>query len=331
MLGAGIAGASAACAFAARGCEVTVVAPNGVADGASGVPAAAVRPRLWRPSAHSVPDAEILADAFRWTARWLAATAGARFRACGVLLCAVDADDEVKLRARAQNPETADVARWCDVDEASERAGAALPFGAAWVSSGGCVDLPGLVRDLLGGARIEVVDRADGAFDLTVDARARIPGGELVRGQALAVDLGAAAPRAVLCTNGYLCPPAEDGLSWLGSTYDRHDAATDERPEDDARVRERFNSLTGIARALRAAPTARRFVAVRASTPQRLARVGFSAPGCAVSLAHGSRGAVTAPWAAQLLAAAAFDEPLPAKPAHWSRLQSRVDAAGSAE
>ena len=61
--GAGIAGAAAAHAFAARGCEVCVVAPNGVADGASGIPAAAVRPRLWRPSGHSVPDAEILADA----------------------------------------------------------------------------------------------------------------------------------------------------------------------------------------------------------------------------------------------------------------------------
>ena len=96
VLGAGIAGAAAARAFADRGCEVTVVAPQGVADGASGIPAAAVRPRLWRHSAHAVPDAEIVADAFRWTAGWLAARAPARFRACGVLLCAVDPDDEAQ-------------------------------------------------------------------------------------------------------------------------------------------------------------------------------------------------------------------------------------------
>lgn len=330
VLGAGIAGAAAARAFADRGCEVTIVAPRGVADGASGIPAAAVRPRLWRPGAQPAPDAEILADAFRWTTGWLAAIASPRFRACGVLVCAVDEDDEARARARAQNPATEDVVRWCDREEASRHAGIALPFGAAWIPSGGCVDLGGLARDLLRAPRVTVRERDDGEpVDLTVDARARVPGGELVRGQALGVDLGGAAPRAVLCTNGYLCPPDDDGLTWLGSTYDRHDDATDERPQDDARVRDRFDGLPALAYALRGAPTARRFVGVRASTPQRLAQIGYAAPDRAVSLAHGSRGAVTAPWAAALLAAVAFGEPLPATAAQRDRLQARVDADAS--
>ena len=327
VLGAGIAGAAAARAFADRGCEVTVVAPHGVAEGASGIPAAAVRPRLWRPSAHAVPDAEIVADAFRWTSGWLAARAPARFRACGVLLCAVDADDEAHVRERAQNPVTADVVRWCDREQASGHAGVALPFGAAWIPSGGCVDLGGLARDLLADPRVTVLPAAAGPDpDLTVDARARIPGGELVRGQAVAVNLGDASPRAVLCTNGYLCPPGEDGLTWLGSTYDRHDDATDERPQDDARVRSRFDGLPALATTLRDAATARRFVGVRASTPQRIAQIGFASPRRAVSLAHGSRGAVTAPWAGELLAAAAFGEPLPTAGRQWYRLQARARA-----
>ena len=325
VLGAGIAGASAARAFAARGCEVFVVAPAGIADGASGVPAAAVRPRLWRPSAHAVPDAEILADAFRWTTRWLRDDAGLQLRECGVLVCAVDAADAARLRAQAQNPKTADIVRWCTADEASEHAGIALPLGAAWVPSGGYIDLGELSRILLDDPRVTVQRQAPSAPpDLTVDARARVPGGELVRGQALAVRLGAAAPRTVLCTNGYLCPPSPEGLTWLGSTYDRHDVATDERPWDDQRIRDLFDGIPALAGALRDAPTLRRFVAVRAATPQRIARVGFTAPGRAVSLGHGSRGAVTAPWAGELLAAAAFGEPLPASPDQWLRMQRRV-------
>ncbi len=327
VLGAGIAGAAAARAFAARGCEVTLVAPNGVADGASGVPAAAVRPRLWRPSPHAVPDAEIVADAFRWTSRWLRDRAEGRFRACGVLVCAVDAADEAQARARAENPATRDVVQWCSREEASERAGVALAYGAAWIASGGCVDLGGLVQDLLTGDGVRVLQAAPAErADLLVDARARIPGGEVVRGQALGVALGDLAPAAVLCTNGYLCPPDADGLTWLGSTYDRGDEATDPRPGDDDRVRARFDALPALAAALRTAPTVRRFVGVRASTPQRLARIGFASPTRAVTLAHGSRGAVTAPWAGELLAAAAFGEPLPATPAQWSRLQSRARA-----
>lgn len=327
VLGAGIAGAAAARAFARRGCEVTVVAPGGVADGASAVPAAAVRPRLWRGTGQAVPDAEIVGDAFRWTSRWLREIETHHFRPCGVLLCAVDADDEVQVRRRALNPATADVVQWCEASEASDHAGVALPFGAAWVPSGGCVDLGGLVRELLESGRVQVCRQPDATTpDLVVDARARVPGGEIVRGQALGVALGDAAARTVVCTNGYMCPPGDDGLTWLGSTYDRNDDATDERPSDDHRVRRRFDGLPALADALRDAPTVRRFVAVRASTPHRIAQVGFASPGRAMTLGHGSRGAVTGPWAGELLAAAAFGETLPATPAQWARLQARASA-----
>ncbi|MCK5944276.1 MAG: tRNA (5-methylaminomethyl-2-thiouridine)(34)-methyltransferase MnmD [Planctomycetes bacterium] len=322
--GAGIAGAAAAHAFARRGCRVTVIAPNGVADGASGIPAAAVRPRLWRASANTVPDAEIVADAFRWTSDWLQRRAEPSFRRCGVLLCATDDDDVHQVRARAQNPATADIAQWCERAEASSLAGVALPFGAAWIPTGGVVDLGRLTRDLLCDPRIEVRAHEAGTPDLVVDATARIADGELVRGQAIAVPLSARAPRAVLCTNGYLCPPDDDGLAWLGSTYDRDDQHLDPREADDERVRARFAGLPSVAAALAAAPTARRFVGVRAATPQRVPRVGLPSPGRAVTLAHGSRGAVTGPWAAEVLAAACFDEPMPLRASHWSRLQERA-------
>lgn len=323
--GAGIAGASAARAFAARGCRVTVHAPDGIADGASGIPAAAVRPRLWRPSRHSVPDAEIVAEAFRWTSRWLPQNAPASFRGCGVLLCAVDADDEARVRARAENPRTADLAHWCPRERASEQAGIALPFGAAWIPTGGVVDLGGAVHELLAHQAIEVLaEPPTTAVDLEVDATARIADGELVRGQAIAIPAPAAAPRAVLCTTGYLCPPDREGRVWLGSTYDRRDDAGDERPDDDARVLQKFDALPAVAAALRDLPTVGRFVGVRATTAQRVARIGMPSPDRAVTLAHGSRGAVTGPWAGELLAAAAFGEAMPITPSHWSRLHERA-------
>lgn len=325
VLGAGIAGTAAARAFAERGCTVTVVAPNGVADGASGIPAAAVRPRLWRPGPHAVPDAEIVAEAFRWTSRWLREATPQHFRACGVLLCAVDEDDERKVRERAENPRTADLVQWCPRDAASEHAGVPLPFGAAWIPTGGVVALDGAAHHLLDDPRIEVVPTAPTATaDLVVHASARIPDGEIVRGQAIAVRAREPAPRTVVCTTGYLCPPSADGLTWLGSTYDRHDDRIDERPDDDARVFGKFDALPSVAAALRGAATERRFVGVRATTAQRVARIGLPEPGQGVSLAHGSRGAVTGPWAGELLAAAAFGEAIPTTPAHWSRLQARA-------
>jgi tRNA 5-methylaminomethyl-2-thiouridine biosynthesis bifunctional protein len=98
--GAGIAGATIAHAFAERGVAVTVIDPHGVAAGASGIQAAIVRPRLWVAGPGSTPDAEIIAQAFRFTTDWLNKVDNGRFRQCGAMLCAVDAEDQARLKQR---------------------------------------------------------------------------------------------------------------------------------------------------------------------------------------------------------------------------------------
>lgn len=333
--GAGIAGAAAARAFERRGCEVLVNDPNGVATGASGVPAAVVRPRLWLPG--PAPDAELVAHAFRHAIDWLPRHTPHAFRRTGVLLLATDAADEASLRRRADNPATCDLAVWCDRDAASERAGVPLPFGAAWVARGGHCDLSAATRELLAGIPLASApdDAQTDPDTLRVLATAAAPDPLLAlretrptRGQAIAVRWPADAPQpnVVLCTSGYLCPPGDaHERTWLGSTYDRDDASTEARAADDARVRAKFDDVPLLREVLAGAEVLARFCAVRSTTPNRMPLVGFVGDDgrLATSLAHGSRGAVTAPFAAELLAAAALAEPLPIPADLWRRLQPR--------
>lgn len=333
IFGAGIAGATAAHAFAQRGVRVTVIDPNGIASSASGIQAAIVRPRLWI-AGNRVPDAEMIAQAFRHTVHWLASTATHRFRACGALLCATDAPDAERLQRRTANAATADLATWLAAEQASERGGTRIPHGAAWIPKAGTCDLAGLTRDLLQHANIEVrSDPPNASADLIVlatgntshDAAIELRT-QRIRGQAIAVNWPSTAnpPRTVLCTSGYLAPPSSDGVTWIGSTFDRDDAACDLRTGDDARIHNHFAALPDVAAMLTQQGTAQRFAAVRNATPDRLPMIGSLADASNVpvvaSLAHGSRGAVTAPWAASLLVNAAFAEPLPLSPDYWQRL-----------
>lgn len=333
IFGAGIAGATAAHAFAQRGAHVTVIDPHGIASSASGIQAAIVRPRLWI-AGNRVPDAEMLAQAFRYTANWLTNTAADRFRACGALLCATDAPDAERLQKRTANAATTDLASWLTAEQASERGGTRIPHGGAWIPTAGTCDLAGLAHDLLQHTNIEVrSDVPDASADLTVLATGNTQFDDAldlhtqpIRGQAIAVHWPATTspPRTVLCTSGYLAPPSSDGITWIGSTFDRDDVGRDLRAPDDARIRDHFAALPELAGALTHSETVARFAAVRNATTDRMPMIGSlphpSDVPMIASLAHGSRGAVTAPWAASLLVAAAFAEPLPLSSNYWQRL-----------
>jgi tRNA 5-methylaminomethyl-2-thiouridine biosynthesis bifunctional protein len=129
----------------------------------------------------------------------------------------------------------------------------------------------------------------------------------------------------VLCGAGYLAPPAPDGRFWIGSTYDRDEDRDDVRPADDARIRGLFTDWPGLAATLGEVRSDERFAAVRVTTPDRLPMVGWlpdpaDAVPTLVSLAHGSRGSVTAPFGAALLVAMACGEPPPLALPHLRRL-----------
>lgn len=321
VLGAGIAGATIANAFARRGVPVTVVDPNGIAAGASGISAAIVRPRLWKAGTRT-PDAEMLAQAFRFTSQWLAGNE--HFRQCGAMICAADEDEAARLQQRTANPATIDLATWYSATEATAIAGSGVPHGGAWVAAAGTCDLMQLSAQLLRHDNIEVrTQRPSDAAALTVLATGTAPGRatQPVRGQAIAVAWPdrATRPNTALCTAGYLSPPTTDGVTWLGSTFDRNDDGSDQRSSDDLLIRAHFAALPELAEQLRKLPTTRRFAAVRNTTGNRLPMIGCADSNTA-SLAHGSRGAVTAPWAADLLVRHAFGEPLPLSMDYWQRL-----------
>lgn len=332
--GAGIAGATVARAFAERGVAVTVIDPNGVAAGASGIQAAIVRPRLWVAGPGSTPDAEIIEQAFRFTTNWLNQFGNGRFKQCGAMLCAVDAQDQARLQKRCANPTTSDLVSWLDSKDASAQSGTNIPYGAAWIPTAGTCDLRGLCSDLLRHKNIEVcADATNDAADLHVlatakassDAGVRIAT-QYVRGQAVAVNWNSilTKPSVVLCTSGYLSPPDDNGTVWIGSTFDRDDCNLDPRAADDTRIHAHFEALPDIAKCLAEQPTIRRFAAIRSASNDRLPIVGHlkqtSSNRFIASLCHGSRGAITAPWAAELLVRSALAEPLPISQDYWQRL-----------
>lgn len=325
--GAGIAGATVARAFAGRGAHVSVVAPDGIASGASGIPAAIVRPRLW--IAGSVPDAEIVAHAFRFTSKWLEAIPDAPFQRCGALICATDERDEERLQRRAANPTTRDIAAWIDAQAASARTGMPLPHGAAWIPTAGVCNLGKLAQLLLHHDNIETrPDEPTATSKLQIAATAGAPGStQSVRGQAIAMQWPQGLPPMTtnLCTSGYLTPPTATGSTWLGSTYDRDDDNLQARPEDDERIRAHLRPLGEVADRIAGSPALERFVGLRQATKDRMPLIGpvvatEGHPPTLATLGHGSRGAATAPWAASLLLAAAHREPLAIAPSLWRRL-----------
>ena len=327
VLGAGIAGATAADAFARRGMKVRVTDPAGIASGASGIPAAIIRPRLWLPGTHT-PDAEMVAQAFRYTTNWL--TGNEHFRRCGVMLCATDRTQLERAQERAENPATSDLVSWLTAEEASECAGLKLPHGAAFIPAAGTCDLAALTRSLLDHPNITVgIEPQDEQVDLTILATAGAPSSDRtqrVRGQAIAIRWpdDHTPPRVAVCTSGYLAPPRGDGLTWLGSTFDRDDPDLDPRASDDARILSQFAAIPELTSAMANAPVANRFVAHRSTAANRLPMVGLASNGgedpLVTTLAHGSRGAVTAPWAADLLCRLVRGEPLPLSLDSWQRL-----------
>lgn len=350
--GAGIAGAGAAHAFLRRGARVTLVEPCEPAAGASGLPAAVVRPRLW--IGDDVPDAALVTEAFRWTTDWLRRFHPEQFEMSGVLQLATDARTAEASARRAANPETADLVEWCEPSQIRERFGLEPEFGACFVPGAGHVDLGELTRRICRDDRIE---RRDAASDLAVDlhvlasardARCAFLPTEAARGQACRLEWShAAAPAVVLSAGGYLIPSRDRRSAWIGATYDRGDEDGRVHESDDERVLREFAALDGCD-FVAAAEVRGRFAAVRMTTPDRLPYVGAvpepdafrDAFGAAIrsrahraastrsawrertvaTLAHGSRGSVTGPFAGEILAARAFGEPVPLAPHALARL-----------
>ena len=309
IVGAGLAGCSAAWALARQGWQATVLDARGaVAEAASGNAAG-----LFHGSLHADdgPHARLHRSAALHTARVLAPwLADGRVRgSLGGLLRRDERSTDAQARAMlAMQRLPADYVDWLERDAASERVGLALPSGGWWYGEGGWLAprdyAAALLADsdaqLVTGAQVDHIARqADGlwhAFDANgrsiaaaaslvlanaLDAR-RLVGAELLprldalRGQLSGFDAnarGVPQVRAPLSGFGWLLPPI-DGRVWFGASDTHHDADPTPRESDHRANLAQLAMLCGRADPTWAASPWQARVGWRAVTPDRLPLIG---------------------------------------------------------
>lgn len=276
-----------------------------------------------------------------------AALAGER---CGLLLLAHDErQSERQAGFRWDPPEP--LLRRVDRQEGKELCGFTPTWDGLHLPGSGWVEPAALVRALLRHPKIEtrfgcevgaierhqelwrVTNRQGGVIDQAPVVVVAVGGGvneidvpcglplalslQSIRGQVshLTTTEKSAALRCVVCYDGYITP-AYQGLHLVGATFDRGDEERGPRAEDDLRNRAALGrALPDLYKAVGSLHGSR--VAFRSATRDRLPLVGPVAAadgeprGLYLSLAHGSRGLVTTPIAAELIASDIEGEPLP--------------------
>lgn len=342
VIGAGIAGAALARAFAAGGTRTTVVEAERPGAGASGFPAALVTPRL---DAGDPPIAALFAQALERARALYAAIPGAVL-AEGVLQL------EQQPRDAGRFGKIADQTVWPDgamtvLDPAAASGRLGEPVGGGLLMAGALALRPGPVLERW----LEDTDivTADVARLEPHDGRWRLVDGEgLTVLETDIVVLAAGWGAATLWLEGPLAPvrgqadwvegvvvppvawggyavPTGDGLLF-GATHDRGETGTGARPADSARNLAALAArLPGVAGRIEAAGPGRARAAVRATTPDRLPLAGAvpGRPGLFVLGGLGSRGFCAAPLLAEHVVALALGAPSPLP----GDLAARVDPA----
>lgn len=272
VIGAGLAGSAVAARARRRGARVLVLAPGGIADGASGHRRAVARPRV---RIDAAPWLELVAAGFADLAREVADLDGV-VRPLGVLEVETDVR-RLDARGAAAARLGLEGVRALGADDAAAVAGVPVGGGGLWFPGGLVVDAAALCRARLSAPGVEVVpararsvETAEGAgvartTDGTLAARrivvaagaavatllpaaAAAWGLRPVRGQVIEAGLPAStdAPRCVIARSGTIVPTAEASAVELGATYDEDDGDVRPRPEDDARILARRRVRTEV-------------------------------------------------------------------------------------
>ncbi len=337
ILGAGIAGATLAHACAERGSHVTVLERHGVASGASGNEAAVLFPQLskrWKASAawYFAAYSYMLQQLPRWRAAGLTVP----YTQCGMLRLPRHAEEEAQLRSLTETLGLdLAIAHWVEAPNATSIAGVTLPTGAAYFPQGSWLAPQPLCQSLMQHPRIALhadcsavalaragnrwrITTADGSAHeaehcilATAHDTALLTGEEglklhPVAGQVslFATRHGSIPLRSILCRSGYVIPAGERLL--VGATYNHGDlscAVTDANHQRNQQEVAAYDWLNPT-------PIGGR-TSIRATTPDRLPYVGQLDKGLWVSAGHGSRGMLSAPLAAEIIAAAIHGEAAP--------------------
>jgi tRNA 5-methylaminomethyl-2-thiouridine biosynthesis bifunctional protein len=334
VIGGGLAGCAAAHALAQRGIQVTLIErASQLATAASGNPRGILHARfgagmnaLHRFVLAAYGHALALLDD-------VLAVDGVHRAECGLLqLAATDAESKRIDRLSAQEwpPH---LMQAVDAAQASKLAGMQMVHGGLWFPAGGWVVPPEVCARLAQHPNItlrldsEVTAlertgngwRASGAgFAIEAEqavvcsahqAKKLAPFAAFplqpVRGQisVLSATKASGKLQAVLCAEGY-CAPAVEGRHVAGATSSFDDAATDIREADHAENLARLAThMPTLRQALGdASPLAGR-AGVRCSVPGATPLVGEVEQGLYCSLAHGTRGLLTAGISAEIIAA----------------------------
>ncbi len=352
IIGGGIAGCAAAHALAQRGISVTLIerAPQ-LATAASGNPRGILHARFG--AGMNALHRFVLAAYGHALALFDEAVPvdGVMRAECGLMQLAFN-DVETKRIARLAEQEWPEhLLQFVDAAQATQFAGVEMKYGGLWFPAGGWVVPPKLCAALANDARItqrlghdvealektETGWRASGhdaqgeAWDEEADvvlmccAHAAKKLAQFVhfpltpvRGQITVVPetVSSKALQAVVCGDGY-CAPAVEGVHVTGATHAFEDESTDVREMDHAE---------NLANLMEYAPHLRQVLgdldverlsgraSVRCSAPGAMPLVGEVQQGLYCSLAHGTRGLLTAGLAGEVLAAQICGQlaPLPA-------------------
>ena len=338
VIGAGIAGASLANALAMRGHRVTVLERGEMASGASGNVAGVLFPQVtkqWNRSTawYFTAYGFMLRQLARWQEDGLAFTAAMP----GMLRLPRHAEEEQQLRMLNETlglDET--IVHWLERDAASARAGVELQTGAAYFPQGSWLNAPSLCGALLQHAHIMLRNKAPAAaLSKTQDGwRVTLADGEVlaadvvcvtaaeesaallggyglklnaVGGQLTEIPAGdVAAPlRSILCHKGYVVPLTNSYL--IGATYHREEMHAVKHERHAENITELAKVLPGwfTGEAVKGRSS------LRATTPDRMPYIGALDEGLYVSTGHGSRGLLSAPLGAEMIAGMISGEQLP--------------------
>ena len=349
VVGAGIAGATAARALTRQGFDVTIFEAGAApAAGASGTPAAVLQPR---PYVTQDANGWFHAAAYRRAIQLYDGIDGTWLRR-GLLVAGRDADDAARFRKLAD-------AEWLDPDAARERTGLDVGLSGAWFADAGTLDTQRLCQGLSDGIEMRagvVIDdlarlQGEGFNAVVLAAGPQVRDFQAALGLELYANRGqvsragptaATAGQIAPVTYGGYLTPAGSGGHVIGSSFRRIDdpAGADwrtPRADDDTdNLALLAARLPGPAAGLTADGAA--WTGLRATTTDRMPFVGALPDRAAYAadyadLRHGakdrsfppakyrdglytlsglgSRGFLTAPLAADILAAMLAGAPLP--------------------
>ena len=303
ILGAGLAGAATARALADKGIAVTLVdGGEGVAHGASGIPAAVMHPRL-------LPTASVEAryrlQAFVNAAAWSRLRTGVA--ATGALQLAGPKTDVARLRRLGETLPTT-IAEAVDANAASELAGVRIRSGGVLFTDALTVDGASFARSLAGHPEIHLATVAPLRPEVPI---VRATGANVGRHGFLEVGAldgqidcfpCATPPRLPIVGPGVFVPG--EGAVWAGATYEYDTWAPARASRANA---DRYEGLFGH----RPGAASTRFRGTRAVTSDRLPVVG-EVDGVWMNLGHGSHGTISATFGAEIVASILNGEAAPA-------------------